>query len=94
SAGMIVLNQWNHIAIQRAGQSLQMLVNGVRVSDVPTAAELAAADSVGAWSLSSNFDIGMRPGGASGTGRPNLNGYIDAVRLTKNVARYGNIEVP
>jgi hypothetical protein len=89
----IVLNQWNHVAVQRTGQSFQLLVNGVRAPGAPSAAQVASADANGVWSLTSNIDIGMRPGGAAGA-KTQLVGYIDSVRLTKYVARYGNTEVP
>lgn len=89
----IVLNQWNHVAVQRTGQSFQLLVNGVRAPGAPSAAQVASADANGVWSLTSNIDIGMRPGGAGGA-KTQLVGYIDSVRLTKYVARYGNTEVP
>lgn len=67
-------NQWNHIAVTRdAGNTVRLFINGTM-----------ATSSVNA----SNFAQGALSIGAKSDMSEPFTGYIDEVRITRNVARY------
>lgn len=76
------LNQWYHLAIDRAGTTYRLYVDGVKVvKDVGFGASLSGSSSV--MALGS-----LDPGGFSGFA--DFNGWMDEVRITKGVARYAS----
>jgi phage-related protein len=72
------LNQWNHVAFSRQGNTLRIFLNGNLV------ATGANGDSLG-------HGGGMSLGGGSDN---RYNGYMDNIRVTKGVARYINSFTP
>jgi hypothetical protein len=74
SNATLTLNQWNHLAVTRAGTSLIMFINGI---------------IVGSATNSTNFsDTSIRYIGAMNSTPYYFSGYIDDLRITKGVARY------
>jgi hypothetical protein len=66
---------WSHIAITRASNTIRMFIDGVQRYSGTHADNLTL----------NNMRVGEDGAGAGGSG---LNGYIDDLRITKDVARY------
>lgn len=80
-------NAWQHIAVQRSGNTFQMFFDGTRVLNYTASGTLASASGL-------TFRLG---GPWPGAGPSNFTGYIDEFRMTKGVARYttsGNFTAP
>lgn len=73
SIGTVALNTWVHIAVVRSGSTFYTFKNGVLQGTCSSSSEL--------WNNSYPFTIG------SGGG-PYFNGYIDEVRVSKDIARW------
>lgn len=75
SAGTLVANQWNYIAVERSGSTIRLYLGGAVVGTTTfsgTAADNSNAVSIGAYS----------------TAAYPINGVLDEIRVTKGVARY------
>jgi hypothetical protein len=72
----IVSNQWQHVALVRAGSSWVVYLNGINVHSVTSTASVS-------FTGTRLFGVG-----ATGSGSTPLNGYIDDLRITKGYARY------
>lgn len=73
----ITTGAWHHIALVRRGSAFQTYIDGV--------ADASGTSSTTMRTLNEQLVIGA----ADATGSsPNLNGYIDDLRITKGVARY------
>jgi hypothetical protein len=70
----VVVNQWQHVALVRAGNVSRIYLDGISSSDAYS------------WSASTSniLTIGSDAGGIG----QDFNGYIDEVRVTKGVARF------
>ena len=80
------LNTWNFITLQRSGDTMTFYLNGTSIGTVNM-----PAGTVLYW------DTGYAPlnFGAYADGTYPFDGWIDDIRVTKNVARYsGNFQVP
>src|SRR4029077_16912992 len=78
SAGSVLTaNIWYHIAVDKdAGGKIRLYRNGVMVASVtPTDSSMAL--------INQNLHIGCV------SGNNGLNGYLDEIRITKGVCRYG-----
>lgn len=73
-------NQWEHVAISRSAGKTRLFFNGVLVGSVTDTNNYT----------STNLNIG---GLVSAAGR-NINGYLDEIRVTKDVGRYVNAFTP
>lgn len=80
--GTVNLNQWNHIALSRSGNTFRAFIDGVVVDTVTNSVSLTNANN--------NISVGGRTAGATQYSQ----GYIDDFRLTLGVARYGNFTPP
>ena len=80
SIGTFPLNVWTHVAVVRAGTNTACLINGVFVAGlaIPTPATNLVNSG-------NNFLLGCDVSSSDRT----WNGYIDEVRVTKGIARYG-----
>ena len=84
SSSQIPLNQWNHCAVSRLGNSIRVYLNGTHA---------------GSHSYSGTIQNGTGPvriggGCAPGSGAGNVNGYISNVRVTRRQAVYWNNFTP
>jgi hypothetical protein len=66
-------NQWSHVAVTRAGTTINIYLNGVIVGTTSSGQDFTGA----------MYNLGGDPAGSS-----TFNGYIDDYRITKGVARY------
>lgn len=79
----LTLNTWQHVAVTRASGVTRMFIDGV----------LQTATHSGSVDISSTSQLSIGSGPVSND--ENFNGYIDELRITKNVARWtGNYVVP
>jgi hypothetical protein len=74
-ATTVPLNQWNHIAVTRSGNTWRIFLNGVK--DL----EITASGSI--VNKNENKIIGRHPNGSYC-----FNGYIDEFRISKGIARW------
>lgn len=77
-AGLVPLNQWTHVTAVRKGTTVYLFVNGVKVLTQTVTVVPVLVNRVGGWS----------------TGGYTLTGYMDEVRITKDVARYTENFIP
>ena len=85
----LTLNQWNHVAVTRAGHTYSVYVNGTRVITTTNSSAPAAVNP--SYIMFGNAHAGGPnwPGGATGKfPRTSFIGYMDNIRITKGVARY------
>lgn len=68
-------NTWYHVAVTRAGTTINLFLNGV-----PVVASVSSAQN---FSAASYVIGGDQVGGVN-----SVNGYIDDLRITKGYARY------
>lgn len=79
AAGVLVINQWQHIAWTKTGKVHKLWHNGIKVAEATDTLNLYVNPSYG-------FIIGRWDD--SGTTGRDFVGYMDDVRLTKGIARY------
>jgi hypothetical protein len=77
SVGTATLNTWQHVALVRNGNTITPYLNGVAGTTTTTSASL--------FNFSSALTIGWQAGGSTAQ---QYSGYIDELRITKDVARY------
>lgn len=88
SSGAVVLNTWAQFAIARKGSAWYLFKNGVIIATATNATDFSRANKT-------KFNIGCRnSNGTYAVPGLNIHGYLKALRITKNVARYtGNFYV-
>lgn len=79
TTAMLTNNQWNHIAVVRAGGYLTVYVNGTAYTGAQPANSTTFTCTTG------NVSIGVI---ASDLATAPVNGYLDDFRITKGIARY------
>lgn len=79
TAGLLVINQWQHVAWTKTGKVHRLWHNGIKVAEATDTIDLYVNPSYG-------FIIGRWDD--SGTTDRDFVGYMDDVRLTKGIARY------
>jgi hypothetical protein len=85
SVAGVPLNQWNFITAERNGGTITLYLNGVVVA---TASFSPTADTYFTYAANINF-------GAYQNGTGAYDGWLDDIRVSKNVVRYnGNFQVP
>jgi hypothetical protein len=77
STADITYNQWVHLAVVRSGSTITLYVNGTASGTVTSAVTLAGTDG-SLWVGTTGDTL------AGGV----INGYINDLRITKNIARY------
>lgn len=80
NASAMTSDAWEHIAIVRSGSTLYGYVNGVYTTSSTALSGVTLMDSTGAMCLGAYYDA---------DGANHWKGWIDQVRITKGVARYG-----
>ena len=70
------LNQWQHVAAVRYGNTFTIYVNGI--------SRATTTNSSALYNATNQFTVGSE----SATPTQNFNGYIDDLRITKGIARY------
>lgn len=83
ATGLIVANQWYHVAAVRIGSVIRLYIDGVQVGEttgVSGSIYYATRDPV---QIGVDFSSHGTP-----ASRYYLNGYLDDIRITKGVARY------
>lgn len=89
SVGSIASNTWTHVVTQRVGNDQTIYIDGV----LQTLTGVSTNPSWGVWAATIAVDPSI--GAADNTGSGNwVNGYIDELRLTGNVARYSSNFTP
>ena len=84
STSSISTNTWYHIAVTRSGNTFRLFVNGIEEANATSSASIDGGGS---------FPVEI--GGDSIATDRYLHGYLDGLRITKNVARYtSNFSVP
>ena len=84
STSSISTNTWYHIAVTRSGNTFRLFVNGIEEASATSSASIDGGGS---------FPVEI--GGDSIVTDRYLHGYLDGLRITKNVARYtSNFSVP
>jgi hypothetical protein len=83
----LVANTWTHLAVVRAGTNVTLYINGTK----PT-----TGNGTSAATVSDNFlTVGTSVASKDTTATNHFQGYIDDLRITKGLARYGaNFTVP
>jgi hypothetical protein len=81
SAQSVSKNQWVHVAVTRASQTIRLFINGV--VDANTVVLAGVVNSASFPSIG-----GGRSTGSDTVSGYYLNGYIDDLRITKGIARY------
>jgi hypothetical protein len=76
-ASVITVNQWQHVAATRQGNTLRLFVNGVVVATNTNYTRNLTRTKIGIGAFSEQNSEGF-------------SGYIDDFRITKNVARYAD----
>jgi hypothetical protein len=76
-ASVITVNQWQHVAATRQGNTLRLFVNGVVVATNTNYTRNLTRTKIGIGAFSEQNTEGF-------------SGYIDDFRITKNVARYAD----
>lgn len=80
SAGVWTLNTWRHVAVVRSGTTLRVYINGIQAGKAVFAL---------------NFTNGFVTIGTHNSNRQHgMYGYLDELRITKNVCRYNNSFIP
>lgn len=86
ASGVLVINQWQHIAWTKTGKVHKLWHNGIKVAEATDTLDLYVNPSYG-------FIIGRWDD--SGTTGRDFVGYMDDIRLTKGAARYtANFQPP
>jgi len=80
SAAAIRYGEWNHVAMVRHGDRLTVFLNGTGISTDGPAGFVV-------WPASAPLSLGANAGGTNQ--RFMQCGYLDGIRVTKGVARYG-----
>lgn len=75
AANVITINQWQHVALTRQGNTLRLFVNGAVVATNTNYTRNLTRTKIGIGAFSEQNNEGF-------------SGYIDDFRITKNVARY------
>lgn len=78
SSSNVVANQWQHIALTRAGGTMRMFIGGALVGTATNNNNFNAV----------NVGLGAAAAGIQGVGSRRFNGMIDGLRITQTVARY------
>lgn len=81
-AGQVQNDQWSHVAVSRSGTTLRMFLNGTQIVSGSDTTDYAG-------------NLGTIIGGLRNDVGQWFSGYIDSIRVTKNVARYtANFDPP
>jgi P pilus assembly chaperone PapD len=89
SGGSVPVNAWSHVAVTRQGATFRLFVNGSQVS---TASFAAAGRTQNITTTLGNYYASN--GAFPAVSATNFTGYMQQIRITKDVARYTGNFVP